>query len=146
MMQVAEPSDEERQAIESQLSGSGPIEQALASATAMLSGLSSCAGIVQVPKREPRLKQFGFARLSDTQLIAVLVGEDGSVENRLVEPPPGVTDATLAEASNYLTKHLAGLTLSEALERLDGDIRNHKAALDRASADLVREGLWQPKS
>ena len=59
MMQVAEPSDEERQAIESQLSGSGPIEQALASATAMLSGLSSCAGIVQVPKREPRLKQFG---------------------------------------------------------------------------------------
>ena len=141
IMQMAEPSDEERQAIEAQISVDGPIEQALASATAMLSGLSSCAGIVQVPKREPRLKQFGFARLSETQLIAVLVGEDGSVENRLVDPPPGVTDATLAEASNYLTRHLAGLTLSEALQRLDGEIRDRKVALDRASAALVREGL-----
>jgi heat-inducible transcriptional repressor len=141
MMQVAEPSEDERQAIESQLSGSGPIEQALAQATAMLSGLSSCAGIVQVPKREPRLKQFGFARLSETQLLVILVGEDGTVENRIVDPPPGVTDAALIEASNYLTQHLAGMTLSAAMERIDGDIRDRRDALDRASAALVREGL-----
>src|SRR3546814_4352088 len=55
MMQATEPSAEERRAIESQLSEGGPIEEALSAATAVPSGLSACAGIVLVPKREPVL-------------------------------------------------------------------------------------------
>ncbi len=141
MMQTAEPSMEERQVIESQLSGNGPVESALAAATSALSGLSACAGVVMVPKREAVLKQFSFARLSATQALAIMVGADGSVENRLVEITSAVTDSALAEASNYITARLSGLTLSQALERLDDEIRAEKAALDRASADLVRTGL-----
>src|SRR3546814_13765440 len=90
MMQATEPSAEERRAIESQLSEGGPIEEALSAATAVLSGLSACAGIVLVPKREPVLRQFGFVPLSERQALAVLVGDDGSVENRVVDLPPGV--------------------------------------------------------
>src|SRR3546814_1517345 len=54
MMQATEPSAEERRAIESQLSEGGPIEEALSAATAVLSGLSACAGIVLWPKRGDR--------------------------------------------------------------------------------------------
>src|SRR3546814_7700429 len=51
LMQAAELSAEERRAIEGQLrSGPGRIEEALAETTAVLSGLSACAGIVLVPK------------------------------------------------------------------------------------------------
>jgi heat-inducible transcriptional repressor len=100
MMQAAEPSAEERAAIEARLiSGGGPIEEALAAATCVLSGLSACAGIVLVPKREPVLRQFGFVQLSPTQALAVLVGGDGSVENRVVDLPPGVTASALPKSA-----------------------------------------------
>jgi heat-inducible transcriptional repressor len=141
MMQATEPSIEERRVIESQISGDGPIENALAAATAALSGLSACAGVVMVPKREVVLKQFSFARLSANQALAILVGTDGSVENRLVEIATAVSDSALVEASNYISARLSGLTLSQALARLDAEIRSEKAALDTISADLVRTGL-----
>lgn len=141
MMQAAEPSVEERRAIESQIKGQGPIEEALAAATSVLSGLSACAGVVMVPKREVVLKQFSFARLSAAQALAILVGADGSVENRVIEISGAVSDAALTEAANYISARLSGLTLTEALKRLDGEIRAEKAALDKAGAELVRRGL-----
>ena len=141
MMQSAEPSAEEQRAIESQISGEGPIEEALAAATLVLSGLSACAGIVLVPKRDAVLKSFSFARLSPSQVLAIMVGSDNSVENRLVSIDPAISESMLVEAANYISARLSGLTLSEALERLDSEIRAEKAELDVASQKLVRDGL-----
>jgi heat-inducible transcriptional repressor len=141
MMQSAEPSAEEQRAIESQISGEGPIEEALAAATLVLSGLSACAGIVLVPKRDAVLKAFSFARLSPSQVLAIMVGSDNSVENRLVSIDPAISESMLVEAANYISARLSGLTLSEALERLDSEIRAEKAELDVASQKLVRDGL-----
>jgi heat-inducible transcriptional repressor len=141
MMQAAEPTAHEQRAIESQLQGGGPIEDALAAATSVLSGLSACAGIVMVPKREVVLRQFNFARLARDKALAILVGADGSVENRVVAIAPSVSDAALIEAGNYISARLSGLTLSQALARLDQEIRVEKAALDTASESLIRSGL-----
>ncbi len=141
MMQSAEPSAEERRAIESQITGDGPIEEALTAATSVLSGLSACAGVVLVPKRDAILKAFSFARLSPAQVLAIMVGSDNSVENRLVSIDPSISDSALVEASNYISARLSGLTLSEAQARLDEEIRSEKAQLDAASQKLVRDGL-----
>jgi heat-inducible transcriptional repressor len=141
MMQSAAPSVEEQRAIESQIRGDGPIEEALAAATSVLSGLSACAGIVLVPKRDAVLKAFSFARLSSSQVLAIMVGSDNSVENRLVSIDPAISESMLSEAANYISARLSGLTLSEALERLDSEIRAEKAELDVASQKLVRDGL-----
>ena len=141
MMQSAEPSADERRAIESQITGEGPIEEALTAATAVLAGLSACAGVVLVPKRDAILKAFSFARLSPSQVLAIMVGSDNSVENRLVSIDPTISDSALLEASNYISARLSGLTLSEAQIRLDEEIRAEKAQLDAASQKLVREGL-----
>jgi heat-inducible transcriptional repressor len=141
MMQAAEPSAQERAAIEARLKGGGPIEEALAAATAALSGLSACAGIVLVPKREPVLKQFGFVQLSPRQALAVMVGSDGSVENRVMDLPQGITSSVLAEVGNYVSSRLAGLTLPEAQARLAAEIRQGKGALDKAAHELISRGL-----
>ncbi len=141
MMQSSEPSADERRAIESQITGEGPIEEALTAATAVLSGLSACAGVVLVPKRDAILKAFSFARLSPSQVLAIMVGSDNSVENRLVPIDPTISDSALVEASNYISARLSGLTLSEAQIRLDEEIRAEKAQLDAASQKLVRDGL-----
>ncbi len=148
MMQAAEPSMEERRAIESRLSESGPIEEALTAASAVLSGLSACAGIVLVPKREPVLRQFGFVPLSERQALAVLVGDDGSVENRVVDLPPGIGASALSEAANYVSAQFAGLTLGQAQALLQKDIDDGRAALDGVSRELVERGLavWSADS
>ncbi|WAC24292.1 heat-inducible transcriptional repressor HrcA [Blastomonas sp. SL216] len=141
MMQVAEPSAEERAAIEKQLESAGPIEAALAATTQALSGLSACAGIVMVPRREPVLKQMSFVRLSDSQVLAVLVGHDGSIENRVLEMDRRVTESMLIQAGNFITARLAGRSLPQALAALEAEIQAERAELDNASSDLVRRGL-----
>lgn len=141
MMQVAEPSAEERAAIEKQLESAGPIEAALAATTQALSGLSACAGIVMVPRREPILRQMNFVRLSDNQVLAVLVGHDGSIENRVLEMDRRVTDSMLVQAGNFISARLSGRSLSQALAALEAEILSERAALDTASSDLVRRGL-----
>ena len=143
MMQAAEPTAEERAAIEAQLRSDGPIEAALAATTQALSGLSACAGIVMVPKREPVLKQCNFVRLSDRQVLAVLVGDDGSIENRVIEVGAQVSDSALVEAGNFITARLSGQSISGALVRLEKEITAERAAIDSASAELVQRGLAQ---
>ena len=141
MMQVAEPTAEERAAIERRISSRGPIEQALEQVSAMLSDLSGAAGMVLVPRREPRLAQMTLMPLSRDRALAILVGEDGQVENRLVELAGGTSPATLEEASNYLSARLAGRTLAEAAKAMRTEIAAGKSRLDEASRDLVERGL-----
>jgi heat-inducible transcriptional repressor len=141
IMQTAEPSAQERAAIEGLIDRSGPIEEAISNATAALSGLSACAGIVLVPKEEPVLRQIAFVQLSSTQALAVLVGADGHVENRVVDLPVGVSASSLAEVGNYVSARLSGLTLSQAQARLAEEIRAGKAALDKTAQQLIEQGL-----
>ncbi|AJR26043.1 MULTISPECIES: heat-inducible transcriptional repressor HrcA [Sphingobium] len=144
MMQAAEPSVEERRAIEAGISEGGPIEEALSAATAALSGLSACAGIVMVPKREPVLRQFGFVPLNERQALAVLVGQDGSIENRVVDLPVGVTPMMLNEAANFMSARFGGMTLAQAREALRREVEGDRNALQGAAGELVARGiaLW----
>ena len=141
MMQAAEPSAEERAVIEARLSVGGPVEGALAAATSALSGLSACAGIVLVPNREVKLKQFAFVPLSAEQALAVLVGDDGSVENRVIDLPRGMMGSDLTAAGNYMTAQLSGLTLAEAQRRVGAELKRGRDALDAVSRELVERGL-----
>lgn len=141
MMQAAAPSAEERRAIEAGLAESGPIEEALSAATAALSGLSACAGIVMVPRREPVLRQFGFVPLNDRQALAVLVGQDGSVENRVLDLPPGVTPSMLNEAANFMSARFGGLTLRQAGDLLAREMETERSLLDGAARELVERGI-----
>ncbi len=140
MMQVAEPTRAEREAIEARLEKSGPIEQALEATSAMLSDLSGAAGMVMVPSREPRLAEITLVPLGRGRALAVLVGEDGGVENRVIDI--GDTPAHLLEqVSNYITSRLTGRTLADAGAAMRQEIAAGKSALDKASQDLVERGL-----
>ena len=108
MMQVAEPTREEREAIEQRLGEPGPIERALEETSALLSDLSGAAGMVMVPTREPRLAQVSLTALDAQRVLAVLVGEDGHIENRILAMPPDALGTSLEQASNYLTARSSG--------------------------------------
>ncbi|MBD3730117.1 MAG: heat-inducible transcriptional repressor HrcA [Sphingomonadales bacterium] len=141
MMQVAEPTAAERAAIEQRLSEPGPIEAALEATSAILSDISGAAGMVLVPRREPRLAQFSLVNLAQGRALAVLVGEDGQVENRVVDMAPAIPASAMEAASNYITARLAGRTLGEAARAMRAEIASGQSALDEASRDLVERGL-----
>lgn len=141
MMQVAEPTREERAAIEQRLAGPGPVEAALEATSAILSDISGAAGMVLVPRREPRLAQMNLVALDAERALAILVGLDGTVENRIVELDGDVPASALQQASNYISARLAGRTLAEALRAMETEIASGRSALDSAAADLVGRGL-----
>lgn len=141
MMQVAEPTREERAAIERRLSEPGPIEQALEATSAILSDLSAAAGVVMIPRREPRLSQLSLVLLGPGRALAVLVGEDGHVENRILPLPSGLPLPVLEQAANYITARLSGRTLAEASRTMREEIASGRSALDEAGRDLVERGL-----
>jgi len=141
MMQVAEPSVDERAAIERRLSEPGPIEFALEKVSSLLSDLSGAAGMVMVPRREPRLAQMSLVALAADRALAVLVGEDGQVENRVIELGAAVPPSVLEQAGNYITARLAGRTLAEAVRAMRAEIAAGRSELDEASSGLVERGL-----
>jgi heat-inducible transcriptional repressor len=142
MLQVAEPAPEDVAAIEAEARArGGSLEDVLARTTGVLSGLAQCAAVVVAPKAEPILRQVSLVPLSPTRVLSVLVGADGSVENRildLAEPLPG---NILGEAEAYMNARLSGLTLGDAATRLKAEIASGRAELDRLTAGFVEEGL-----
>jgi heat-inducible transcriptional repressor len=141
IMQASAPDPRERAEIERQIGRDQPIEDALAAASAALSGLSQAAGVVLAPKHEIRLRQFNLVPLSAERALAGLVGADGTVENRVVGLEPGTNPGALEQVANFVNARLAGMTLAEAEARLRQEIREQKDAIDAAAAELVASGL-----
>ncbi len=145
LLQVGDLSNEERRQIEAQIraaSTSGrTVETLLSEASQALSGLSRGAGVVLSGKLDIRLKHVEFIRIEPTRGLVVLVGEDGSVENRLIDLDPGTTPSALVEAGNYLNTHIRGRTLAEARGEVEQRQRAARAELDRLTSGLVEAGL-----
>ncbi|WEK51084.1 MAG: heat-inducible transcriptional repressor HrcA [Candidatus Kaistia colombiensis] len=144
MLEVGDLTSEERRDIESRVAGGGggrTVDGVLSEAGRMLSGLSRGAGVVLATKSDQRLKHIEFVRLEPTKALVVLVGEDGSVENRLIDLDPGTTPSSLVEAANYLNTHLRGRSLAEARAELNHRQAQVRAELDQLTARLIDAGL-----
>lgn len=143
-MELGDLTSDERRQIEAQVraSGSGQtLEHILTDASQMLSGLSRGAGLVMTAKSEVPLKHIEFIRLEPEKALAVMVSQNGDVENRVVDLPAGVTSSQLVEASNFLNAHIRGRTLAEAKIEIGRLKEETRTALDTLSQDLVERGL-----
>lgn len=144
LLQVGDLSDDERGQIKSRITGGAEdmgIEDMLGEAGEMLSGLAGCAGVVLADKESRRLRQIEFVALDKARALAVLVGEDGSVENRVVNLPEGLAPSALVQAANYLNARIAGLTLGDAIRRIETELTAKRAELDELTARVVQQGL-----
>src|ERR1700757_2481404 len=109
LLHFGDLSEEERDRISAALAASGrSLEDTLAEASTMLSGLSAAAGMVLAPKSEGALRHIEFVPLGPGRAMVVLVAADGHVENRVIEVPPGLPPSALQQAGNYLNNRLGG--------------------------------------
>ena len=142
LLQFGDLSPEDRAAIADAVEARGrSIEQTLADASSMLSGLSAAAGLVLAPKTEAPLRHIEFVPLGSARALVVLVAGDGHVENRVIEIPAGVPPSALQQASNYLNARLAGRTLVELRGQVTEDMAADRTQLDSLSAQVVEAGL-----
>jgi heat-inducible transcriptional repressor len=145
VLEFGDIADEERSRIEGQIGAhDDDIAAMLNEAGVLLSGLSHCASLVFAPKHEAPVKHLEFVSLAGDQALAVLVMADGTVENRLFTPPPGLTPSAMREAANFLNAHLRGRSLADAKADLARQIAAKRAELDSLAAPLVECGiaLW----
>ncbi len=143
LLEIGDIDTDERAQIEKQIGGSPnrSFEAILTDATAMLSGMSLGAGVVVTHKDNGRLKQIEFVRLEPERALAILVAEDGSVENRILPIPRGLPASALVEAGNYLNARIRGRTLAEVRFDIEASRRAAEAELDELTARLVDAGL-----
>lgn len=142
ILEIGDVTTDERQAIEGKCGTVGrTYAEMLEDATSVLSGLSSCAGLVVAPKADRALSHIEFVNLAPGRALVVMVNQDGGVENRVVEVPLGVSAGTFASASNYLRSQVVGRTLLEARADILTDIQRRKAELDELTAKLVEAGV-----
>ncbi|MDZ4362603.1 heat-inducible transcriptional repressor HrcA [Brevundimonas sp.] len=141
-LEIGDIGAEERREIDARLAGKGRgFDEALDAASSLLSGLAGGAGIVASPVRDAGVKHVEFVALGHDQALAVLVGDDGSVENRIMTLSAGVTPSTLQEASNFLNARLKGRPLAEARTEMRAELEAARAQLDVAAARLVEDGM-----
>jgi heat-inducible transcriptional repressor len=142
LMQVGDLNENERRQIESQVAGAGKsVESVLTEASGLLSGLTHAAGVVLTAKANVRLKNIEFVRLEPERALVVLVGEDGQVENRIVNLPIGLPTSALIEAGNFLNARIRGKTLAEARAELEQARAAAQAELDALTQKVIDEGL-----
>lgn len=120
---------------------SGSVEDVLTETSSLLSGLTSGAGLVLAAKADTRLKHIEFIRLEPAKGLVVLVGEDGHVENRLIDLPEGLPASSLTEAANFLNAHLRGKTLGEARQAMAARQQAVSDELDRLTQQVVDTGI-----
>jgi heat-inducible transcriptional repressor len=144
MMEIGDVTSEERNRIEAQMKAAASghtLETALTEASALLSGVSRGAGVVVTSKSNARLKHIEFVRLDPARALVVLVSEDGSVENRLLDLPAGLPAGALVEAGNFLNARIQGKTLGDVKREIQTRREDMERELDALTARLVEAGL-----
>ncbi len=144
LMQVGDLTETDRRAIEAQVATSGhgkSVEAVLTEASGLLSGLSRAAGVVLTAKSNPRLKHIEFVRLEPERALVIMVGEDGQVENRVLNIPVGLPTSALTEAANFLNARIRGHTLDEVKAETERTLKEGQAELDQLTQRIIAEGL-----
>jgi heat-inducible transcriptional repressor len=144
MLEVGAVDESDRTQIARQIEGQhhgGRLEDYLTEASSLLSGLSHGAGVVIAAKSDMVLKHIEFVRLDATQGMAILVGQDGAVENRIIPLPAGLTTSALTQAGNYLASLAAGKTIPEVRSIVRAQRAERVAELDELTQKLVDAGL-----
>ncbi len=119
-------------------------QRVIANAAQLLSSLSSFVGVVTAPRKASVFHHIEFMRLSERRVLVILVAPDGDVQNRVIFTAEDYAPSQLVEASNYLTKHYAGLTIEEVQSRLHSEaeaLRSEIASLMQAAVQAGSEAI-----
>jgi heat-inducible transcriptional repressor len=121
------------------------LETALRDASRVLAELSAHTVVLVTPRPDAdQLEHVEFVRLREHQLLAVLVGKSGQVQNKIVATPEIVAPDELERMNNYLNQTLSGLTLDEVSARIRDELQRESTqyqTMEKRALELSAQAL-----
>lgn len=114
--------------------------------SSILSGLSSCVGIVIAPKMNKPIRKLEFMKLERHKVLAILITQDGMIENRVIHLAEDASKSELEQVSNFLNDRLLGRTLVDIHADVMLEVNIHKDRVTQLAAILMQEGVIHPLS
>lgn len=142
LLQLREPTARDREFIEAGLSGVAA-EERVQAAGRLLHQLSRYAGVVLIPRPSSvALERVEFVRLRDDRALAILVGQGGRVQNKLIELEQPLSPEELARAANYLNRLLEHATSVEEMRgRILQELESERAQYDELAGRALKLGV-----
>ena len=143
LLQLKAPSAADQQMIESGLSGIGSgVEERMQEAGKVLHLLSHHAGVVLIPRPSAgTLQRIEFVRLGDDRALAILVGQGGAVQNKLVMLDRPVSTEELQQAANYLNELLrSAASIEDVRSRILAELEIQRTQYDEVAARALKLG------
>lgn len=113
------------------------VKQVLQQATSELASLTHFAGLVSVHEPDfKRIKKIELVPISSEQVLAVIVSNEGEVQNRLVRRFDGMSDSKLHEISQQLSEMLTQCDLQQARDRLTKEIDQDRLKIRQLLEEL----------
>ena len=123
LLKVQMPDHSGSREIASALTGAKGTDELLDTASELLSDITQYAGVIMLPDNETaKLRQVEFLQLSEDRVLAILVTDDGRVQNRVLSLDKKLSAAELVEAANFFNSRHVGRTLQEVRHQLLLDI------------------------
>lgn len=139
LVRYKRPKDGEVRKLKKQLTEQQDDPNALiASASTLLSNLTSLAGVVTVPQgQQAILRQIEFLSLADNRVLVILVINDREVQNRILHTEQDYSQAELQRAGNYINENYVGMDLAAIHDRLIDDLEKTRDSMNQAMHDII---------
>ncbi|MGE4634186.1 MAG: heat-inducible transcriptional repressor HrcA [Arenicellales bacterium] len=119
LLKMHMPEKSNAREISEALSSAKNPDELLGAASELLSDITQYAGVIMLPDTEQaKLRQVEFLELAEDRVLAILVTDDGRVQNRVLFLDKQLTPSELVEAANFFNVQHAGRTLREVRHRL----------------------------
>lgn len=120
------------------IEGSDNPDSLIGSVSAILSELTSLAGVVTVPRgQHPTLRQIEFLPLSDNRILVILVINDHEVQNRILHVDRAYDESELVQAANFINEHYAGSDLESVRQQIVSDLDSLRDSMNQAMVDII---------
>jgi heat-inducible transcriptional repressor len=143
LLQLKEPAARERELIQQGFAGgSAGVDERLQEASKVLHHLTHHASVVLTPRPNAvLLSRIEFVRLRNDKVLAILVGQGGQVQNKLLAIDFTLSADELIAASNYLNELLhQGVAVDDLRGRILGEMDNERAQYDVLFSKALKLG------
>ena len=103
-----------------------------------LSGVTTMAGMVTVPKGgEPAVRQIEFVPLSEQRVLAILISDDAEVENRIIKVARDYSKSELEEIANFLNREMLGRPLAEMRDIIRAELEKARSDMNQRMQSMI---------
>ena len=115
------------------------IGEVLKETSRVLSSISRYMGIVMAPRFTANVfRHIEFVKLGGKRVLAILVSQNGTVQNKIVETDEDLQLSDLISMSNYLNDLLKGLTIAQVKNRILEEMQQEKIRYDSLLARALK--------